>query len=414
MASRASRTLVLAVVTYATFTDIVAYAIAAPVLPDLSRKLGASPAMIGLLFSSFGVTLLGVSIPMGAVSDRVGRRRPLVGGLVVLSAATLLFAVADRLPLLFAARLLQGAADAVTWVVGLALLADVYGPAERGRATGIVMSATGLGFMVGPSLGGWLYEMGGMRLPFFAVAVMAAIGATGFACLDLPFPPVRDQRVPVLAIIRAPAVAACAAAVVAGAATISMLEPVMALQLAQLGINPGRIGMVFGVAAAASTILHPIYGHLADRWGPRRLTLWGLLLTAAVLPLLGRVWSFESAIGLYAAQAAAMALMITPSLAYMAEATRDTIAGIGSFGVTYGLYNVAWGVGLVGGPAAGGVLFERMGFARLALWWALPLILATLLLRRITPASQDLRDLPGFVIKLGDRPFRRSCPTRRP
>jgi DHA1 family solute carrier family 18 vesicular amine transporter 1/2 len=193
-----------------------------------------------------------------------------------------------------------------------------------------------------------------------------------------------------------------------------MLEPVLALQLALLGMNPGRIGIVFGVAAGASTILHPIYGGLADRWGPRRLTLWGLLLTAAMLPLLGRLWSFESAIGLYAAQAAAMALMITPSLAYMAEATRDTIAGIGSFGVTYGLYNVAWGVGLVGGPAAGGVLFERMGFARLALWWALPLILATLLLRRITPASQDLRDLPGFVIKLGDRPFRRSCPTRRP
>jgi MFS family permease len=168
-----------------------------------------------------------------------------------------------------------------------------------------------------------------------------------------------------------------------------MLEPVVALQLARLGMNPGRIGIVFGVAAAGSTILHPIYGGLADRWGPRRLTLWGLLLTAAMLPLLGRLWSFESAIGLYAAQAAAMALMITPSLAYMADVTRETDAGIGSFGVTYGVYNVAWGVGLVGGPAAGGILFERMGFARLALWWALPVIVATLLLGRIKPASLE-------------------------
>src|ERR1700722_1345374 len=214
MASRASRTLILAVVTYATFTDIVAYAIAAPVLPDLGRKLGASPTTIGLLFSSFGVTLLGVSIPMGAVSDRVGRRRPLVGGLGVLSAATLLFAVADGLPWLFIARLLQGAADAVTWVVGLALLADVYEPAARGRATGIVMSGTGLGLMIGPSLGGWLYELGGMRLPFVTVAVMAGVGAVAFARLDLPSRQVRDERVTVRAILRAPAVAACAAAVV--------------------------------------------------------------------------------------------------------------------------------------------------------------------------------------------------------
>ena len=52
-------------------------------------------------------------------------------------------------------------------------------------------------------------------------------------------------------------------------------------------------------------------------------------------------------------------MIITPSLAYMAEATSS--AGAGSFGVGYGLYNMAWGVGLLGGPALGGFLFERIG-----------------------------------------------------
>src|SRR5207249_12331144 len=74
MASRSSRTLVLAIITFATFTDIVAYSVAVPVLPDLTRKLGASPTMVGLLFGSFGMTLLLTAIPMGAVSDRVGRK----------------------------------------------------------------------------------------------------------------------------------------------------------------------------------------------------------------------------------------------------------------------------------------------------------------------------------------------------
>src|SRR5204862_4891979 len=78
---RSHRSIAVALVTFATFTDIVAYAIAIPVLPALSRKLGASPTMIGLLFASFGVTLLTVSIPMGAISDRVGRKAPIVGGL---------------------------------------------------------------------------------------------------------------------------------------------------------------------------------------------------------------------------------------------------------------------------------------------------------------------------------------------
>ena len=53
-----------------TFTDIVAYTVAIPVLPDIGRRFGASPTIIGLLFASFGVTLLGVSMPIGAVSDR--------------------------------------------------------------------------------------------------------------------------------------------------------------------------------------------------------------------------------------------------------------------------------------------------------------------------------------------------------
>src|SRR5215213_10820626 len=161
MPVRQSRALAVALVSFAAFTDLVAYSIAVPVLPDLSRRLGASPTMIGLLFAAFGVTLLGVSIPIGAVSDRTGRKVPIVGGLVLLAVSTVLFAFADSLPALFAARLAQGAADAVTWVVGFALIADLYHAEERGRVMGLVMSGSTFGFMIGPTLGGWMYESGG-------------------------------------------------------------------------------------------------------------------------------------------------------------------------------------------------------------------------------------------------------------
>src|SRR6185436_19180151 len=183
MPLRNSRGTAVAFVTLATFTDIVAYSIAVPVLPDLSRRLGATPTTIGFLFASFGVTLLILSIPMGAISDRAGRKGPLVGGMLVLAAASAIFAYANTLPALFGARLAQGAADAVTWVVGFALLADLYGPAERGRASGIVMAASSFAYMLGPSIGGWLYEAGGVQLPFVTVALMALAGAAAFAAL---------------------------------------------------------------------------------------------------------------------------------------------------------------------------------------------------------------------------------------
>ena len=378
---RSSRVVAVTFVTLATFTDIVAYSIAVPVLPDLSRKLGASPTMIGLLFASFGVTLLTVSMPSGALSDRTGRKAPLVGGMLLLVLASLLFAFADTLPWLFAARLAQGAADAVTWVVGFALVADLYPASERGRITGIVMMGTSFAFMIGPSIGGWLYELGGIRLPFVAVAVMAFVPMLAFLWLDIPAPPADHEPVPIGLVVRVPAVAMCAVAVVAIASTLSMLEPVLSLRLHDLGVDPARIGLVYGIAAIATTTLHPLYGRAADAWGARRMTTIGLALAACMLPILGRAWSFRSAVGLFVVHAACASMAITPSLAFMGEATSQ--AGVASFGVAYGLYNLAWGAGLLGGPALGGFLYERMGFTNLSLAWAPMLMIVSLVLSRV-------------------------------
>jgi multidrug resistance protein len=387
---RSSRAVAVALVTFATFTDIVAYSVAVPVLPDLSRRLGASPTVIGLLFASFGVTLLTVSLPMGAVSDRIGRKAPMVGGLVALAAATLLFAFATSLPWLFAARLVQGAADAITWVVGFALIADRYRVEERGRVTGIVMSGTSFAVMIGPSIGGWLYEIGGIRLPFLVVTLLAVAAAAAFLFVDLPAPSAERERVPMALVLRQPPVAACAVAVVLASSTLSMLEPVLALHLGSLAIGPARIGLLFGIAAVVNATLHPLFGRMADRWGARRMMLLGLALSAFALAALGQTWSFRSTIAFQIPLAATMALMITPSLAYMAEAT--SLSGVESFGVAYGLYNMAWGAGLLGGPAVGGFLYERMGFARLAILWAPALLLVTGLLARVQSSPSPTKE----------------------
>jgi MFS family permease len=165
-------------------------------------------------------------------------------------------------------------------------------------------------------------------------------------------------------------------------ATISMLEPVLPLFLeATLGLGPARVGVVFGSGAVASTILHPIIGRLADRWGGRRLMMTGLMLVACTLPLLGVTVSYLVTIACFVLNTIAMALVITPSLTYMAEAV--STAGAGSYGVGYGLYNMAWGVGLLGGPALSGFLFERMGFVRLTIVWAPALLIVTWLLARV-------------------------------
>ncbi|MBM3772522.1 MAG: MFS transporter [Acidimicrobiia bacterium] len=372
MIARRSRPVAVALVTLGTFTDLLAYSIAVPVLPDLTARLGASPTMIGLLFASFGVTLLGVSIPVGARSDRIGRRGPLVAGMLVLAGSTLTFAYATSLPWLFAARLMQGVADAITWGVGFALVADLYGPAERGRVMGFVMSGSNLGFMLGPSIGGWLYETGGATLPFVLVTALSVAVALGFLWLAFPAPARVREAVPFGQLLSHTEIAACTTLVVVASATMSMFEPVLALHLSSaLALTPGRVGMVFGVAAVASTVLHPAYGWLVDRFGGRRLMILGLVAASAVMPFMPRADTYGEAVAVFLVQAGTLSMIVTPSLTYMAEA--GARAGAPSFGVSYGLYNFAWGGGLLTGPALGGAAYDWIGFP--LTMWLWPLIL---------------------------------------
>jgi predicted MFS family arabinose efflux permease len=382
MPFRNSRTVAVVFVTLATFADIVAYSICVPVLPDFARRLGASPTTIGLMFASFGLTLLAVSVPMGAISDRIGRRLPLVTGMLALAGSTLAFAEADSLPLLFAARMMQGAADGVTWVVGFALLADCYGPEDRGRIMGYVMSGTSAGIVVGPSIGGWLYEAGGIALPFQFVSVLALVCAAGFAMVRPPVSSDRRTAAPLWSVLRVPSVAVCAAAVVVAASTVAMLEPVLALFFdRRLGFTPAQIGALFGIAAVASTLMPLVYGPMIHRWGARRLTLAGLMVSAVWMPALTAASSFPAAVALIVGQWIGIALIVTPSLAYMAEVT--AFAEGDAYGIGYGIYNTAWGFGLMAGPALGGWLFDAIGFANLVVGWSVCVLIVTTAIARV-------------------------------
>ena len=186
----------------------------------------------------------------------------------------------------------------MTWVVGFALIADLYAAEERGRVMGLVMSGSTFGFMIGPTIGGWLYKTGGVRLPYLFVAGLSLVVAAGIALLKFPSKNDAHESLPLSTILRVPAVATCVIAVIVGGATIAMLEPVLSLFLnSAIGLGPARIGLVFGGGALVAAVLHPVFGHIADRVGGRRLTLWGLAAIGAMLPILSQSWSFPSAVG---------------------------------------------------------------------------------------------------------------------
>lgn len=99
---------------------------------------------------------------IGYLADRAGSRRwPFLVGLVLLAAATALLCVGTNIGLWIAGRLFQGAAAAVVWTVGIALLVDTVGKEGLGQAIGYVSMSLSIGTLAGPLLGGVLYQHGG-------------------------------------------------------------------------------------------------------------------------------------------------------------------------------------------------------------------------------------------------------------
>src|SRR5687768_10872687 len=134
------------------FVDMVGLLMVLPLLPFITRDLGGSDLMVGLLVSSFSVAQL-LSAPIwGKFSDRYGRRPALLVGLAASAMAYVVFAFADSLWLLFLSRIVQGAGGGTTGVIQ-AYVADATAPEQRARSLGWLSAATNLGVTIGPALG---------------------------------------------------------------------------------------------------------------------------------------------------------------------------------------------------------------------------------------------------------------------
>ncbi|HGG63304.1 MAG TPA: MFS transporter [Rhodobacteraceae bacterium] len=152
-----------------------------PVMPDLIRQLRhtdlASAAMWGgVLATSFAVMQFLFSPTIGNLSDRFGRRRVLLVSLFFMSLDYLVMAVATSIWILLAGRIVAGI-TAATQSTGTAFMADISTAKDKAKNFGLVSAAFGIGFVIGPLIGGVLSTLG-PRAPFYAAAMLAAANFT--------------------------------------------------------------------------------------------------------------------------------------------------------------------------------------------------------------------------------------------
>jgi MFS transporter, DHA1 family, tetracycline resistance protein len=178
--------------------DAMGFGIVMPVLPQLLLHMGepdiaAATRTGGILLVSYAVLQFFFGPVIGNLSDRFGRRPIILASLFAYGVDYLLMGFAPSILWLFIGRCIAGIAGAV-YVPANAFVADVTAPDKRAHAFGLVGSAFGLGFILGPGVGGMLGELG-PRAPFFAAAALAGLNFL-FGVFVLPESLPRERRRP--------------------------------------------------------------------------------------------------------------------------------------------------------------------------------------------------------------------------
>lgn len=160
------------------FVNFVGIGALIPVLPyAVIDVAGGSETLMAFLMASFSLAMFIGSPVLGALSDRLGRKRVLIGSIFVAAVAHAVFAFSTDLMMMFVARIVAGFAAGNLSVI-MAIITDTTSQEERARWMGMLGAFVGLGFVAGPALGGLLSGVGGEvhTAPFMLAAVLALTG----------------------------------------------------------------------------------------------------------------------------------------------------------------------------------------------------------------------------------------------
>jgi predicted MFS family arabinose efflux permease len=257
-----SQRLAVVTVAYAFVVTMVATTLPSPLYELYRHQFGFSELMVTVIFAIYGFGVVAALLLFGRLSDEIGRRAVLLGGLVLAAAGMTAFLFADGVPLLLVARFLSGLAAGLLSGAATAALIDLTPPARRARATLVSTIAQMGGLGVGPLLAGvvatWIAAP--LRTPFWIVLVLLMIAILGvWAMPEADHGPrrlaLRPQSLRVSARAR-PAFVRGAPATFAGFAVLGLFAALSpALLAAQLAHpTPALIGAVVAAVFFASTV----------------------------------------------------------------------------------------------------------------------------------------------------------------
>ena len=386
------------------FIDLVGFGLVIPLLPFYAERFGASPLQMTLLFAVYSLMSMLAAPLWGRLSDRIGRRPVLMASMAAAALAYLWLGVATELWMVFAARAFAGAC-AGNIAAAQAYIADVTPPEKRARGMGMIGAAFGLGFIVGPVLGGLVagndLKTADLQTPGLIAAALSAVALLGVVFLlreSLSATAHREPRGRIAALrdaLRRPMLGRLLVLFFLVILAFSGMETTFAWwAIDRFGWGPRPIGFVFFYVGLLSAAMQGgLIGPLTRRFGEERLTLAGLVLIALgllVLPFAREVPALVLALTLLSLGMGAMQPTLNSLISRRAPPERQ--------GEVMGVAQSVGALSRVLGPIVAGALFSGLGPSSPFLWGAVLVALAVLvgwpLLRGSEPSAATVAARP--------------------
>ncbi|HZK90472.1 MAG TPA: MFS transporter [Stellaceae bacterium] len=374
--------------------DLIGFGLVIPLLPFYAERFAASPQTVTALMAVFSLMSMLTAPFWGRLSDRVGRRPVLMVSMAAASLAYLWMGFADALWMVFAARALAGAC-AGNIAAANAYIADVTTPENRAKGMGMIGAAFGLGFIIGPALGGLLagnkLATADLRTPGLVACALSLVALLGIVfALKESLPPglpqrKRRSRVELLREALARKVLARLLAIFfLTILAFAGMEATFALwAMAQFGWGPAQIGYVFTYVGLISAIMQGgLIGRLTARFGEEKLLIAGLASIALgllILPAAGDLALLLASVTFLALGMGAM----QPSL----NSLISRRAGAEEQGEVMGVAQSVASLSRVLGPLLAGLLFAGFGRDSPFLCGMVLVVAAALIGWRLPPAQ---------------------------
>ena len=340
--------------------DLVGFGIVVPILGRYAERFGANGLQVGLMFASFSIAQMVFAPILGRISDKVGRKPVIVFSLIGTAVGSFVTGAAGALWVLFLGRILDGASGASV-AVAQGAVADIAPPEQRARLMGMLGAAFGVGFVVGPALGG-LAALGGPHVPFYLAGSIAAINAVA-AMIRLPETKPdtshiteKSQRGTALS----PALKRFALVGFLSMLGFAGFEATFSIWgQKQFEFTEGSASIVFvfvGVTLVA--VQGGLIGPLTEKLGSRKLLRVGLSLVAVGLLLLGFTTTWPMLFVALFLLSLGQGMSGPSGSALVAE-----LAPVERRGEAIGYQQSTAAFGRVAGPVMAGALFDHVGIS---------------------------------------------------